>query len=272
MKLLDTRTGVTAVSVEGVGPESKSAEQSTDYDGVDCTVLYGSVEVGEADQIEIIQLKYSGSEPHAKWNLSRLTKSDKKTGNNSVLRRLADAYRKIRSSAKVLPAIRLISNQSVSEEVVSRLSVIARTKSQASEFRAKFLKATGLKLRDLKSFAHQLDLTSRTGSRFEIEDKLLLEIASWTDDDARAIRENLLNYIRKQMLPENVGRFLTRENILGIISGTPSEESIFPCPPDLAAAKKVIVREAAKELANRLVSGTSRICLHGGAGSGKNCL
>jgi hypothetical protein len=268
MKLLDTRTGVTAVSVEGVGPE-KSAEQSTDYDGVDCTVLYGSVEVGEADQIEIIQLKYSGSEPHAKWNLSRLAKSDKKTGNNSVLRRLADAYRKIRSSAKVLPAIRLISNQSVSEEVVSRLSVIARTKSQASEFRAKFLKATGLKLRDLKSFAHQLDLTSRTGSRFEIEDKLLLEIASWTDDDARAIRENLLNYIRKQMLPENVGRFLTRENILGIISGTPAEESIFPCPPDLAAAKKVIVREAAKELANRLMSGTSRICLHGGAGSGK---
>src|SRR5947209_1945017 len=74
MKLLDTRTGVTAVSVEGVGPESKSAEQSTDYDGVDCTVLYGSVEVGQADQIEIIQLKYSGSEPHAKWNLSRLTK------------------------------------------------------------------------------------------------------------------------------------------------------------------------------------------------------
>lgn len=35
MKLLDTRTAVTAVSVEGVGPASKLVQQSTDYDGVD---------------------------------------------------------------------------------------------------------------------------------------------------------------------------------------------------------------------------------------------
>jgi hypothetical protein len=31
MKLLDTRTAVTAVSVEGVGPASKLVQQSTDY-------------------------------------------------------------------------------------------------------------------------------------------------------------------------------------------------------------------------------------------------
>jgi len=105
LKLLDTRTGVTAVSVEGVGPDSKAAQGSTDYDGVDCTVLYGCTTVAQADQIEIIQLKYSGSVPHAKWNLSRLTKTDKKTGNNSVLRRLGDAFRKLASSAKVLPTV-----------------------------------------------------------------------------------------------------------------------------------------------------------------------
>ena len=125
LKLLDSRTGVAAVSVEGVGPESKAAQGSTDYDGVDCTVLYGSTEVGRADRIEIVQLKYSGSTPRAKWNLSRLTKSDRKTGNNSILRRLGDAFRKIRSSARVIPEVRLISNQAVSSEVASAFRVLA---------------------------------------------------------------------------------------------------------------------------------------------------
>lgn len=143
MKLLDSRTGVSAVSVEGVGPESKSAQKSGDYDGVDCTVLYGDDEVAQADRIEIIQLKYSGSEPRAKWNLFRLTKSDKKTGNISVLRRLADAYRNITSSAKVLPTLQLISNQPVSKEVVSGFAIVARRVRQLQILRPRCARPLG---------------------------------------------------------------------------------------------------------------------------------
>jgi hypothetical protein len=94
----------------------------------------------------------------------------------------------------------LISNQAVSNEVASAFRVLAKPSSRTSHFRTAVLKATGLKLQDVRAFSRQLDLTSHTGSRFELEDKLLLEIATWTGDDARAAHENLLNYIRKQML------------------------------------------------------------------------
>jgi hypothetical protein len=255
--------------VEGIGAASTQERDVSDFDGVDCTVLYGDSNITKADRIEIIQLKYSGSQPNLKWNLSRLTKSDRKTGNNSVLRRLADAYRRVASRTKVPPTVSLISNQPVADQVQNRVKCLASSKATSADFRTRLRKATWLPARELRAFAASLDLASRTGSRFELEDELLLQIANWTDDDARAVRENLLSYIRKQMLPENANRFLLRENIVAIISGSPSEESLFPCPSNLVFPENAIVREASRSLANRLAAGDAHVCLHGGPGSGK---
>ena len=66
--------------------------------------------------------------------------------------------------------VKLISNQAVSKEVVSAFSVLAKPNSPNSGFRTAVLKATGLKLQDLRVFARQLDLISHTGSRFELEE------------------------------------------------------------------------------------------------------
>jgi hypothetical protein len=269
MRLLDPRQRVSAVSVEGIGATGKQETDVSDYDGVDCTILYGDSDITKADRIEIVQLKYSGAKPNLKWNLSRLTESDRKVGNNSVLRRLADAYRRVASRTKISPTVSLISNQPVADQVRDQVKGLASSKATPADFKTKFRKATGLPQRELKAFASSLDLVSRTGSRFELEDELLLQIANWTDDDARAVRENLLSYIRKQMLPENAYRFLLRENIVAIISGSPSEESLFPCPSDLMSPENAIVREASRSVATRLAAGDTHVCLHGGPGSGK---
>jgi hypothetical protein len=72
MKLLDTSSGISAVAVEGRGQETDGSVDVTEFDGVDCTVLYGSADVAAASRIELVQLKYSGSRLRGKWTLSKL--------------------------------------------------------------------------------------------------------------------------------------------------------------------------------------------------------
>jgi hypothetical protein len=135
--------------------------------------------------------------------------------------------------------------------------------------RTQIRSATGLSGKLLVRFSESFDLSSQTGSRFQLEDALLLEISRWTDADARAILDQLLVYIRKQMLPEGAQRLILRENILLTIAGSASAESLFPCPSDFSSPARIIPRSAAKQLADLLGTGVQRVCLHGGAGCGK---
>ena len=198
-----------------------------------------------------------------------MTATDKKKGNNSVLRRLATAFRGIASQSSARVAVRLVSNQPVAQTVVDAFSRLARNRQVPQATRTAIRTATGLSGKLLARFSESLDLSSQTGSRFQLEDALLLEISRWTDADARAILDQLLVYIRKQMLPEAAQRLILRENILLTIAGSASAESLFPCPSDFSSPTRIIPRSAANQLADLLATGVQRVCLHGGAGCGK---
>ena len=269
MKLLDPSSGISAVAVEGLGQETDASGDVTEWDGVDCTVLYGSADVAAASRIELVQLKYSGSRPSEKWTLSKLVKNTATKGNNSVLRRLATMYKATLKLAKVTPLVKLISNQTVSNDVVKAFGVVGKGGSPSLEFKSKVVKATSLGTKDLRAFAKSLDLISNTGSRFQLEQDLLLEISRWTDEDARTTLDVLLGFIRKQMLPEGLNRFMVREHVLLMIAGSPSLEILFPCPNDIVPPITPVLRAAARDLAAKLAAGTKQICLHGGAGCGK---
>lgn len=269
MKLLDGKTSLAAVTVEGFGQRLKAADDPTDYDGVDCTLMYGDVDVAKAERVEIVQLKYSGSNPQASWTLSKLAKSDGKRSNNSVLRRLGSAFKGLSENASGNISVRLVSNQSVAKNVIETFAKLATGKPVPASTKADIRKATGLSTQQLLLFAKSLDFTSRTGSRFQIEEELLLEISRWTDADANALLELMLGTVRKLMYPENERRPLSRETMLLMIAGSPSQDSLFPCPSDFVVPAKSVTRSAAKDIAADLISGTQRVCVHGGAGCGK---
>jgi hypothetical protein len=252
LRLLDPKDTVVSLSVEGIGNASNSEGNVSDYDGVDPTFATASA-------IELVQLKYSGSKPGQSWTLTRLKASDKQHGNNSVLRRLAEAYKRVSGEASVRPTVRLVSNQPVSDAVLKGVEALASAKPPAKTFKDAFKTASGLPIKALKDFASSLDLVSHTGSRFELEDQLLLHIAAWTDDDARAVRDNLLTYVQKLMMPESAGRTIRRENIISIISGLNSEESLFPCPTDITYPTGAILRQTSRDLADRLLNGATRV-------------
>jgi hypothetical protein len=201
-----------------------------------------------------------------------LTATDKKKGNNSVLRRLGTAFRGIVSQSSAKVAIRLVSNQPVVQNSIDAFSRIGRNGQVPQALRTQIRSATGLSGKLLALFSESFDLSSQTGSRFQLEDALLLEISRWTDADARAVLDQLLGYVRKQMLPEAAQRLTLRENILLTIAGSASAESLFPCPSDFSSPTRIIPRSAANQLAELLATGVQRVCLHGGAGCGKTAL
>src|ERR1700733_1216858 len=78
LRLLEPGTELAALSVEGFGQPVKHSEDVTEYDGVDCTLYFGSSDLKTANRVEIVQLKYSGSSPSSKWTTARLTATEKK--------------------------------------------------------------------------------------------------------------------------------------------------------------------------------------------------
>jgi hypothetical protein len=163
LRLLDPKDTVVSVSVEGIGNASETEGNAFEYDGVDCTLLHGGFNFATASAIELVQLKYSGAKPNQQWTLARLKASDKKKGNNSVLRRLADAYKKASADAVVIPAVRLVSNQPVSDAVIKGVASLALGNSPGKAFKNNFKTSTGLTLKELQEFASSLDVVSQTG-------------------------------------------------------------------------------------------------------------
>jgi hypothetical protein len=134
LRLFDRVDAPAAVTVEGI-PRQVTGRSPDDpyWDRVDVGLLYGGEELGTATRVELVQLKYSG-DPTRSWSIGRLTKNTAKTDNNSVLRKLANAFRAARGSmgASAELRVRLVSNQPVSEAVGTAIEAIVTSLVQAS--------------------------------------------------------------------------------------------------------------------------------------------
>src|SRR5271157_5901792 len=235
LSLLDHNSELTVLTVEGLRPEDETGQSQRNWEGVDCGLYYGATAVKDSKRIDIEQLKYSSADPEKPWTIARLTSSSAKKVNNSVIRRLADAFQGVETtrgnSAGIV--IRLVSNQPMAAEVVEILQAAIRDggSTQSSEAKKdldRVIEATGLSGESLRAFFESLDLSSQTGSRFALEENVLKTIATWTDDDAGVILNTLVQFVAQKMLPESKGEFITLENVL-VQFGFSSKRALFPC-------------------------------------------
>jgi DNA polymerase III delta prime subunit len=275
LSLLDHALGLTVLTVEGVRPEDEAAGQSQrSWDGVDCGLYYGAATIKDCSRVEIEQLKYSSAAPGQAWTIARLTNNTAKKGNNSVMRRLADAFLAVESARGQSEgiAIRLVSNQPIAADVTGVLEAILAGESPTQppdrvETLNQLVDAVGLSGESLRKFVESLDL-SQTGSRFALEEEILKTIAAWTDDDATVILNTLVQFIARKMLPESKGEFITREDVF-IQFGFSSERALFPCPSEILSVATPVQREATATVVREMHNGKQFICLHGPAGCGK---
>lgn len=281
LALLDQDSGLIAVTVEGLRAEDESGTALDTWDGVDCTLYFGGDQAASSERIIIDQLKYSAADPDQPWTIARLTRGSNKKKDNSVVARLAKAFAGLKEKRPDLVAngnvvVRLVSNQPVAPAVLKALSNKRDSSSQSSNKRsgkksdrASLLAASGLQDDDFEAFVRSLDLSEcGRGSRFALEESILTTISDWTDDDARAAVNDLMRFVRRAMMPEAKREFIVRQSILARL-GFSDPRALFPCPSAIRKVEKLIPRKTSQIVAESMMGGDRRICLHGEGGSGK---
>jgi len=279
--LLIPGTQLAAVSVEGIGYEDRSTvgAESPTWDGVDCALYYGAPTLKTADRVEFAQLKYSPSAPTSPWSVARLTYNSKKTGDNSVIRRLADDFAAARADAKPEAAIklRLVSNQPAGADILDLLSPDLTAETPANRAvretnLGRIATASGLTGEDLTAFLAALDL-SECGSlsRFALRESVVEKTTQVLGDDVGNEIESLQSQVRTLMLPERAREFVDEHKLLAWFD-VGDRKALFPSPQDITLPKKQIVRVATAVVVRKLNEGKRLLLVHGEGGCGKTTL
>lgn len=271
LSLLDQDSALTILTVEGLRPEDEAGQSERIWDGVDCGLYFGAAEAKECNRVEIEQLKYSSADPETPWTIARLASNSATKGNNSVIRRLADAFRGVEAARTTSGGIvvRLVSNQPVAAEVTDVLQAANKGIQLASSpGLQRLVDASGLGEEAFRTFVSCLDFSSQTGSRFDLEGNVLKTIATWTDDDASVTLNTLMMFLARKMLPESKGETIAREDVL-LQFGFSSPRALFPCTSQIISVSSPVQRQVASAVVDEMRGGRKHICLHGAGGCGK---
>ena len=278
LKLLDPSSGLTAIKVEGV-PDGASYNVS--WDGVDCTLLFGGENLADSEYVKLQQQRYSASNPNKRWTVARVCSGRNGKPSTSLIRKLGNAFRsliKVRDGKDINSIkISLVTNQPISPELTETMALAARD-GVPDEFKQtwktggqklhRLFKASGLTPAKFKQFAKVIDFCGYSGSRFSLEDKILGEITKWQDTEFSETSRRLREYVRNRMLPEAARELITKQMVL-IQFGVSDEHALLPCPSEIKPIHDPVPRGASQDVAETMLQGTQRICLHGAAGVGK---
>lgn len=277
LRLIERDSGLSAIALEGLTAEVGSGSE---WDGVDCTLLYGTEREATADRVELQQLKYSAANANASWTIARVSAAKTAKPASSVIGRMATAYsglvakRPGRDPTTV--SMQLVTNQQIHEALIEAIDEAKAIHLSGRSRRVRIssnlqtlLKASGLTLADFCQFANALDLIGSTGSRFLIESDVLKRISQWDDVEFVEIASELRRYVHDLMLPERAGEFISSHDVLlKLGAGDPSV--LFPAPSYIDFIDQPVKRESITNVAKAL-SGESNqyVCLHGNGGLGK---
>jgi hypothetical protein len=277
LRLIERGSGLGAMALEGL---TADAGTGSEWDGVDCTLLYGTERETTADRIELQQLKYSAANASASWTVARISAAKTAKPESSVIGRMATAYAALvaRRPAHdpITVSVQLVTNQQIDDALIKAVDEAKAIGVSGQSKRPKIssdlqtlVKSSGLALSDFCQFARSFDLVGATGSRFLIESDVLKRISQWEDIEFVEIASELRRYVHDLMLPERAGEFVTTHDILlKLGAGDPSV--LFPAPSYIdfvdQPVKRTSISDAAKALAG---DGNQYFCLHGNGGLGK---
>lgn len=269
LKLLDPSTGLTELTVEGVR-DAAETNNNANWDGVDCALYFDDNENPENSRVEFIQLKYSVTGQNKSWTLARFCSSTKKTGNNSVARRLADAFkgaingRRLRHVEASL-SIKLVTNQPIAKKLQSSIVLAACSKLHGDDYDS-LKRATGLGKNQLIQFCKVLLLEGGESARAELRERNTKEISELVLSPVKDMADNLRVRIQELLGPEG-NRAVKRSTVLSWFN-LGRGQGLFPCEPELEPLSEAIPRSTTETLASE-VQKHPLVVLHGKGGCGK---
>lgn len=278
LRVLDPTSELTAVTVEGLPAQDNAAAERGAWDGVDVALFYGGDSLASVSRVEIAQLKYSTASPSQSWTVSRLCQSTKRTGNSSVMARLAKAHAEVlrltSTGSKPSIIVKLVSNQPVHQNVLKAikagLSQPASVQTKADKDAWDKMRASsGLTAPKFRQFAEALDFSDCEGpSRFSLQERVIEAIAKVAAADTRPAMLELRNAVYSRMLPDGDLSPITKAVILNAMY-IGDEEALLPCPSQLKLIEKIVSRGAVHKILQLLSQPHQRICIHGSGGCGK---
>ncbi len=269
LRLLDPASGLTALYVEGVR-DSAETDNSANWDGVDCALYFDKEDEPEASRIDLIQLKYSALSPQKAWTLTRFCNSTKNSGNNSVARRLADAFNgaskeKTTEQVRKSVSVRLVTNQPITKALLEEIRKIARGDLNGAAF-DQLQKATKLSKTRIILFCECLTLKGGEDSRDVLRAETTLTLSELLQAPPADTIDGLLMKIRSYMMPEG-SRGIDKAIVLSWFN-LGQEEALFPRQPRLECPSVLMPRTVTVDLAKTVIA-HPLVCFHGDGGCGK---
>lgn len=274
LRLLEPSTILSGVQLEGVHTESQANSEGPQWDGVDCTLYFGGLTVESAEHLEIVQLKYSVADPDKQWTLARICQKTARSRNNSVARRLGDAFIKVKElrcpdGIESSLTLKLVTNQPIHPDLVALRNSIA-VGGTLTEPAEKLRKATDLAKEDFYLFIRCLSLMGGEDARHALRAAIIHTVSSFTDESAKSIVAQLRQEIVNLMMPEGRNKVVDKHRILSWF-GLADADSLFPCEAQIELPSKKIQRETTSALVEA-VQKSNLVCLHGGGACGKTIL
>lgn len=268
LELITPGADLVQLTVEGVRADDAADMDEAIWDGVDAAFYFGP-DVDTIEGIELVQFKYSGSDPDTPWTVARLTYASNKAKSNALIARLASAWRGMRKQRAELDVagtivVKLASNQPIAQEVLDALGA-----APSDVMQTKLRKASGLEPAEFAAFIPALDFSDcGDQSRFVQEERVIRTLSGFTDGDVRAEFAVLREFIRKRMRPEGSREAITAESVFGIF-GHADKRVFYPCPTKIAQVDSLVPRAATGAIQTLFAQGTQKVCLAGAGGEGK---
>jgi hypothetical protein len=291
LQLIDPGDTLTAIKIEGLSPDDADDDDDR-YLGCDASEYHGGDNVDSAQQIRLVQLKYSTKKPTTAWTAARL--ANKPTQGQPIVVRLAAMFAAIRNDYGPDVALRkttiaLVSNQPVAPSLGDALSeakqelarrapgyATARLLGKLPTVHREPLKrlwtSSGLTSGVFTDFLRVLDLSGcGVNSR-------QLQALSLSTDVASVLVGNhlpgvlgLRQLMHQQMMPEHAQDPPLKEADIIAALGASGSRSLFPYPSLVELPADHVPTGQAELLADQLTQSPSRrLIAHGGLGIGKS--
>nr|VFJ42444.1 MAG: hypothetical protein BECKDK2373B_GA0170837_100167 [Candidatus Kentron sp. DK]VFJ48098.1 MAG: hypothetical protein BECKDK2373C_GA0170839_10207 [Candidatus Kentron sp. DK] len=276
LRLLDPKSGLIAVAVEGISEREQTSGESGEAGllVIDTAEYYGSEDLSQATKIIYNQLKHSTTTPDEPWTVSGMEKTLK-----GFAARFIALCEEIGSSA-VSDKVRFqfTSNRPISKDVQDVLNAVVlgasveKQSNRAPKVYGRLLEATGLTAAEFGKFAHQLDLRGNQKS-LDAQSRLLnVETSRYTpslDTDASLRMKALVD---AKALSKSANDKTIRLDTVLQQCGLGSERQLFPAEPKFEPLIDPIPRTQETDIVCAVLNSPGPVIIQAPGGVGKSVL
>ncbi|WP_038085120.1 AVAST type 3 anti-phage nuclease/ATPase Avs3a [Thioalkalivibrio sp. ALM2T] len=269
LSLLDSQSGLVAVSIEGASPTESSSDGRLEAgeELIDVGEYYGSEDISLADRVEYFQVKHSTYRQSEAWTPS---------GVENTLRGFSVRYRELVTKfekAEILRKIRFrfFTNRPISVRLCEAVDDAANARAPRHvSITEKLKEFTSLDGQELSEFCSLLRLEGNEDGYWEQRNILFQSVSGYLSDldlDAPVQLKELIT--RKALSESTKDPTITRLDVLRSLKV--DEDDLFPAPCLLQSEPDAVAREQEQEFASAITDGSHHpIIVHAAGGVGKS--